>query len=927
MKSNSESKREQSGSDELARFFELSLDMLGIADTNGYFKRVNPAFSNTLGWSSEEILARPFLDFVHPDDRAATERETQSLALGRPTLHFQNRYLCKDGSWKWIAWSTFAQSDGTLYATARDVTEIKEAADAVRRSEERLAITLDSIGDAVIATDSSRRITLLNVVAAQLTGWKAAEAIGRPIDEIFRIINEETGKPAVIPVDEVLATGNVHGLANHTALIARDGTICPIADSAAPIRDADGRIFGVVLVFRDVSAERRIEKMQMLAAIVESSDDAIISKSPDGIILTWNAGAERMFGYRADEVLGQPMLKLIPTGNPDEEHQLLELIRQGARVEHFETRRVRKDGTMVDVTVTLSPIKDAEGKIVGISSTMRDITDRKKAEEALIVAREAAESASRAKSEFLATMSHELRTPLNGIIGMNDLLLATELNEQQKKYAHACSSSGKLLLQLINDILDLSKIEAGKLEIDPRECDIEALVYDVADIMLPSAQKKNLALRCRLAPEACVIGVCDDNRVRQVLVNLIYNALKFTSVGSVTIDGTRVTHADGTERVRFAVRDTGVGIPAERHDRLFRAFSQVDSSTTRQFGGTGLGLSICRQLVELMGGEIGVESQVGVGSTFWFEIPLKIVSESHGWARKRQLLAGARLLVVDGLDKERSQIGDWLQSWGCPFEQVTACARALEAVNRAAEAGTPFKIVLVDNRLVLGDEYVVLQKLAAIPDLHVIALGAQLDDKSRNYLHALGVRHALPDPVRPSALLKAISSVLAVTGGTENSEVSHATNATHAAPLQKPAPLSGHVLVAEDNRINQIYIVDVLKDFGCTVDLVTNGEEVLTAVERQCYDLVLMDCQMPEMDGFAATREIRKREAAQQLPGRLPIVALTANALKGDRQRCLEAGMDDYLAKPVERGSMRSMLEKYLSQRADSQVSANPSGS
>ena len=402
----------------------------------------------------------------------------------------------------------------------------------------------------------------------------------------------------------------------------------------------------------------------------------------------------------------------------------------------------------------------------------------------LTIARDDANLASQAKSDFLSTMSHELRTPLNGVLGMNELLLTTQLDDQQQQYVAASNTSGRVLMELINDILDLSKIEAGKLELDPRECDLQEFIHDVEQVMSHAVAAKGLTLHCRISPEASLVGLCDDNRLRQVLVNLIGNAIKFTSSGSITITLDRVAEGDGTARLRFAISDTGVGIPSERLERLFKAFSQVDSSTTRQYGGTGLGLSISRQLIELMGGEIGVDSQVGVGTTFWFELDL-----------------------------------------------------------------------------VTSD--------------------------------------------RPAAVLSALCEP-------ESDKEHHVTPAR-----QQKERLTGHILLAEDNRINQLYIVELLKHFGCTSDVVVNGEEALVAVQQHPYDLVLMDCQMPEMDGFTATREIRKREQSGELTDRIPIIALTANALKGDRERCLETGMDDYLTKPMELDTLRDALSHWVPHRKD----------
>ncbi|MCA9133511.1 MAG: response regulator, partial [Planctomycetales bacterium] len=411
-----------------------------------------------------------------------------------------------------------------------------------------------------------------------------------------------------------------------------------------------------------------------------------------------------------------------------------------------------------------------------------DVTTIKRTEGELRGAIEKAEQANRAKSEFLATMSHELRTPLNGILGMNALLQTTNLTSQQQQFVAASEASGRLLTQLISDILDLSKIEAGKLELEPREFQVAWLVEDTLAAIAPLAQKKGLALDFQLDAELQTVVRGDDSRLRQVLVNLLSNAMKFTHKGGIHVVGRVVSHSGQQARMRLSVQDSGIGIPEDRRHRLFKAFSQVDSSTTRRFGGTGLGLSICRQLVELLGGEIGVESRLGVGSKFWFEIPLELVRAPTSSPRRRPA----------------------------------------KAVSQAPAPAEPAK------------------------------------------------------PVEASA---------------------------------------GHILVSEDNGINQLYISQLLQYFGYTCDVVNNGKEVLTALHEQAYDLILMDCQMPEMDGYAAAREIRKREQAGALPGRIPIVALTANALTGDRERCLAAGMDEYFSKPIQAEQMLRVLQKYLASR------------
>lgn len=709
--------------------------------------------------------------------------------------------------------------------------------------------------------------------------------------------------------------------------------------------EAVAKLFAVAVV---AEIERQVFERRF-SDLFEMSPDAIVISSRDGVIVQANQRAAEMFGWTLSELVGQPVEVLLPAslraGHPQLRQRYLESAMPRAMgIGRNDLLGLTKDGNEFPIDISLSPMQTPEGLLV--AATVRDATERQKvlkelqsaagelrAANALIeeershlaerVAERTAEltatneeliQASRFKSEFLATMSHELRTPLNGVLGMNELLLKTPLTIKQREFVDASTTSGRALLSLVNDVLDLSKIEAGKLELDIRSCELETLASDVVTMFSHRAKQTGISLVSQLDPETCVTALCDETRLRQVLVNLIGNALKFTSKGSVILESKCVERDDRRIVVRWAVTDTGLGIPEDKVIRLFSPFSQVDRSTSRQFGGTGLGLSITKQLVELMGGTIGVTSRLGVGSTFWIEIPFEFVNAEMKTIQRRQALAGTRVLVVDGVGRDRRQIADCLVSWECPFQHVSTLREAVETVAQAERAGKPFAVVIVDSRVAVGDEIVHLENLARRPNLPVIGLGIDESHDLAAQLQQIGLRRVLKDPVRSAALFETLTSVMATSAASESSN--------QPAVADEPTTLfSAHILVAEDNHINQLFVRELLKHCGCTCDVANNGINALAALEKNHYDLVLMDCQMPDMDGFTATREIRHRELSGALIGRVPILALTANALKGDRELCLEAGMDDYLTKPLQPAQLRAMLSKFLRTQPSSTVS------
>lgn len=901
---------------------ETTPDVICVANIQQGVVYLNPAARKLVGLGPKDPLTGLKLTNFYPQRLHKQFRDIVLAAAEKQGVWQGEFALCgKDQDETPVSLVVLTQRNSVgepvSYAVvARDISEQRKTAMELRENELRLRACFEAAIDCIITVDEEGKILEFNRAAEQKFGCLREQVIGKDMAELFFPPASRQRYHDNLRNYQSTGQGSMVGKRLELPLMRKNGEpfLAEIAIQPVPLK---GRAV-FTLFLRDVTQERearrRLEESEALyESLVQNLPVHVIRKDVNGRFVFVSQSFCELVKRPFDKIFGRTDFDLFPPELAEKYHKDdLQVIESGKRYATIE-EHTTPEGESLYVEVRKTPLLDSKGRCIGVQGIFWDVTDRIRIEKEREEAKRAAEAANQAKSEFLANMSHEIRTPLNGVFGMTELLLETELSDEQREYLNMIRESGELLLTVINDILDFSKIEAGRLDLEREPFELREVLGDTIKTLSLRAHHKGLELACRIDPAAPEFVVGDSTRLRQVITNLVGNAIKFTERGEVVLDVTCEQKSAEQARLRFAVRDTGVGVPPEKLSRIFDAFEQADASTTRRYGGTGLGLSISSKLVNLMGGEMGVESEVNNGSTFFFSATFPIAHPCAGTAPVEpvETIRGMRVLVVDDNETHRRILEEMLVNWGL---QPTLAEDGPSALRLLRDCSRSFRFALIDAHMpgmdgfdlieTIGREKGGAQELRSSIIL-MLASGDRPSDIRRS--RELGVAECLLKPIKQSELFDAIASVVGVRA--LEVEAHEAASPAHA---KRWGPL--HILLAEDSLVNQKLAVGLLTRQGHEVTVVENGRAALEAWECDNFDLVLMDVQMPELDGLSATREIRRREAERNRP-RTPVIALTAHAMKGDRERCLESGADEYISKPIQIRQFLDTLERVLAPR------------
>ena len=892
--------------DLLRTLLDLSPDAVIVIDphdTNVSWPIIdcNAAACQMNGFEREELIGHS-IDILNVTEGTEEERNAYLKGLrDAGTVKLQTYHHRKDGTTFPVEVSTTLVTIGQrelVIGIDRDISDRMRMEEELLREKEFFETLNETSPVAIVMLDNNENIVSCNPAFERLYGYSSAEILGKNLDAL--ITTPGTLQEAAAYTRQAL-TGHVHGFGRRRR---KDGQLVTVDLHAVPVV-VNGEKIGALAIYHDITELDKIRmeverQKRYFESLIFNCPVSIVVLDTDDKIISCNPAFEKLYGYLETEIVNAKLDDIITspeTSEPARKH----MNPAYAGIVQMISKCFRKDGSLVDVEIFGVPVVVNRQKI-GTLYIYHDITE-------LMLTQKQAEEANRAKSEFLANMSHELRTPMNGVIGMLELALDTPLTSEQRDYLQTSLQSAEALLTLLNDILDFSKIEAGKLELDSINFNLRNAIEDVAYTLARRAQEKGLEIACLIHPDLTSDLRGDPGRVRQILVNLVGNAIKFTHHGEIIIEADPVQETETHVLVRFAVQDTGIGIAYDRQAAIFDRFTQADGSTTRKYGGTGLGLTICKQLVEAMGGKIGLESTPGIGSSFWFEInfakqPTKKRGTGPLTLGPANLLE-ARVLIVDDNQINRVVLKKNVEALGSRVDAVTSGAKALEILRNAYRAGDPYHVVLLDMQMpgMDGEQTArAIKSDPAVKDVKIIILTSMGQRGDAVRLEALGCSAYLLKPVKQQLLFDAIIAVLESEQQKNTSLVTRHSIAEH-----KKQGL--RILLAEDNPINQKLAVVLLQKAGYSVDAVGNGAEALEKVQENQYSVILMDVQMPELDGLEATHQIREWEKSR---GRhIPIIAMTAHAMQGDRERCLEAGMDDYVSKPLEPKVLFSALDRW----------------
>jgi PAS domain S-box-containing protein len=897
----------------LQRILETENEGFWFVDNNAITQDVNPMMCQILARTRDELIGRSIYEFVDEANAAIFREQMKRRATGAAGS-YEVALSRPDGTEVPCVFNASPYYDGSgkkvgAFAMVTDVTEKKRTQEALRQSEQRFRLAMEAASDGLWDWDIPTGSVYHGPRYLTMLGYEPDE-LPHTLATFRQLVHPQDWERINALTEEHLQEGP-DNYEFELRMCAKDGGYRWILSRGQVVeRDSDGNPLRAVGTHVDIT-ERKHEE-EKFRALFEQSTEAHLLYDDDGII-DCNQAAVDLFGYvNKQALMGLQAAVLSPEFQADgsrsdeKSAQMIALARSEGE-KRFDWLHRKANGDTVPVEVTLTPVILGERPVMLV--VLHDLTARKQVEEALLLARQLAEDANRAKGDFLANMSHEIRTPMNAIIGMTHLSLQTKLTRKQRDYLEKIDSASRSLLGIINDILDFSKIEAGKLEMESVEFRLEEVLDNVTSLVGLKAQEKGLELLFSLDVNVPDELVGDPLRLGQVLLNLVSNAVKFTEEGEVVVAAERLAGDDSGITLKFSVRDTGIGLSAEQQARLFESFSQADGSTTRKYGGTGLGLAISKSLVEMMGGSIEVESTLGKGSTFAFTVVLGR-SVARGTERARPLpeASETRVLVVDDNATSRTILKDLLASFGFDATLCASGAEGIAEVRAAAAGGSPYSLVLMDWRMPGMNGVEAAQAITTDANLsphpRIVLVTAYGREEVMQQAKATRLDGFLIKPVNSSVLFDTIMNAL----GREGTPIVQSQRAARADAGDQARVHGSRVLLVEDNATNQEVALEILQAGAVEVAVAENGLEALAAVNEQAFDAVLMDVQMPEMDGLEATRAIRREPRLQAMP----IIAMTANAMAGDRERCLAAGMNDYLSKPIDPDELFAALARWV---------------